>query len=337
MKKLTLLIRYSALIVFAVLVAIPYSVNANQSTNQKGITVAPAVVSIVLEVNDTQNTAKVGVTNNTQNRVTLTAQVKGVDESNGVLAPSKKLDNNLQDIITIDKSEFSLDAGESTEITISVKNSTALNPGGTYTSLVVGQVQESTGNVNVRSAVAAGIFITKQQGAARVLKLNSFDINRILLNEPSSVTLGFKNEGNVLIVPRGVVSTIDNNNLYQKGVINKESLTVYPGKEVKLEVPLLNVKSAIKPSHQNIIVQYRFDGSDDIKSVTKTIWYIPIYIYILVLVIFLLCLIVFILLNKRKNNKRIKYSAQSPAVVKNEKKIKINDNTDGEKITVRRG
>ena len=300
------------------------------------------VYSIRINDDDIEKTNSVGVTNTFNGPASLVAQLKGVDDTNGILAPTKDLDNKLQDIIKIDKPEFVLQAGETTNINITVKNSPELRPGGTYAALVIKQSNSASNSaVGFQSAIGTGIFITKEHGAVRKLSLSSFSIHRILLGEPDKLTVNFKNDGNVQTVPRGVASTTNQKQtiIYQKGVVNQESISLMPGKSVNLEVPLNMVKRAYLPSRQKVVVQYRYDGSDYITTSTKELLYIPRYLYFVVL---LLVIGLFLLLKNHKKlirKKKIIKTTRQSNNSKNSirKKIVVEDQNDGEKIPVRKG
>ncbi len=337
MKYLKIQITSLVIVGFVIATLLPLHTQAQGKQDPQGITISPAVVTISIGPNEATKTSTVEVTNTLSTSSSLTAELKGVDAQNGVLAPTKELDAGQKENISIDKSQFTLQPGEKTTITITVTNSVTLSPGGTYAALVIRQLGTPNNSVGFQSAVGAGIFITKQQGASRKISLTNFSIQQLLLGEPSKVTLTFKNDGNVHIVPRGVavVTNQKGNVLYKKGVINQESFTILPQKSLTLDVPLATVAHSLLPSQQKVLVQYRFDGSDDIQTVAKSIIFVPAYLYAVILL-----LAISIVLLATKARKKTKFPKKQQSGKKPpespEKKIVIRDGTDGEKIPVRR-
>lgn len=324
------------------------AVAAPDTGNSLGVTVSPAVATISVNSGDIEKTATIGVKNNNSYAVSLTAELREVDESSGILVPSGELGKNLKEVVTIDNPNLILEPSGSANVKITVKNDSALSPGGTYLALTIKQTDDSNNRVGVQSAIGAGIFITKQQGAVRKLTVDAFDIKQVLLQEPKSSTVLFKNIGNVHLVPRGVITTtnIDQSVYYQKGIVNQESLMILPGKTLNTEVVLRTIKPPILPSHQKVILQYRFDGTDEIKTVEKYIWVIPYIWYI-----FGVCLIAFVIIGiklirkikvkQRKQKRRLIEAVKHPIIEQKiinqpQKKILVQDHNDGEKIRVRK-
>lgn len=343
MSQLTVLIKRYGSTVFALgIILLPIVVYAAPVVDAKqGITVSPAIITINIDNNDTEKLATVGVKNNLAATVTLTAQLKGVDESNGILTPTRDLSNQLQSIMTIDNALLTLLPGQSADIHITIQNSSLLNPGGTYAALVIKQIAGSSGSVGLQSAIGAGIFITKQQGAERNLVVTNFSLNQFIFNEPRSAIITFKNSGNVHVVPRGIIAVTaqDKSKLFNKGIINQESFTIFPGKSITLEVPLNTVTRSYLPGKQQVIAQYRIEGTDDIKTITKTILYIPSYLYIFLIGVIIIAVVVIRHLKRPRLKKEVSIVAYDKAKTNNskQKQIVIRDQTDGEKISVRKG
>ena len=226
---------------------------------------------------------------------------------------------------------------QSIDIKITVRNSATLKPGGTYAALVVRQTGDASNAVNLQPAIGAGIFITKEEGAIRALGATEFAIKRFMFGEPTSVAVTFKNTGNVQVVPRGQV-LVTNQSLaifYKKGIINQESFTLLPNKIIRLNIPLQKIQSSFLPSRQKVILQYRYDGSEQVQTIVKQIVYIPIFAVITLILVLLL--IVIIAKKFRNRKKKITYETTQKLAEVHKKRIIVQDKTDGEKIAVHRG
>lgn len=176
----------------------------NSKNNSQGITISPAVINISVLPSDTEKIESVSVKNNYETAIFLSAELKSVDQDSGTFTPSKDLDANLKSVISLSQNQFTVLPGQTVNLDIIVKNEPLLPPGGTYVSLVIKQTSNLTTNtIGLQPAVAATVFVTKEQGAVRALVLTSMKVRHVFWNEPSGVALTFKNNGNVQLVPRG--------------------------------------------------------------------------------------------------------------------------------------
>ena len=302
----------------------------------QGLTLSPAVVTIGVSQTESEKSATITIKNNYSVPVVLTASLRGVDQDNGVIAPASELDENLRTIISLNKVEFALAPNESSSVTVTVKNSSKLHPGGTYAALVIKQIGTANNNVGIYPAIGAGIFITKEEGAVRALDVSEFSYQRKLLGEPSSATIIFKNTGNVQVVPRGQVLVTSQNlkTFYSKGIVNQESFTLLPAKYIKLTTPLIKVNSGLLPSQQKIIIQYRYDGTDQVQTIVRSLWHVP-HIFIIVLALLPIGAVLVFRQRIRRHTGSEQQPREQPPQLK--KRIIVQDKTDGEKIPVNRG
>lgn len=343
---------YHVIIASSLLVSIAVAANISASAQQQsdpkssagGITVSPALATITIGADTTSGTATVTIKNNFSAVVNLNAAIKSVDQDNGILVPSGELDAELQKLITLNVQDFTLQPNESKDVVITVRNTAALKPGGTYASLVIRQISSPDTTIDLQTAVGAGIFIIKEDGAVRELQAQDISINRFVLQPPSSVSLTFKNTGNVHIVPRGQIVVVNTNNetFYEKGIINQESFTLLPGKSLSFEIPLQKLRQTFLPSRQKVIIQYRYDGSEQITSISKTILIVPFYMF--VILIALIIAVGYCVKTKKIRLPIHRSSKQKKAPIKLDipdtpakKRIIVQDKSDGEKIPIHRG
>jgi hypothetical protein len=248
-----------------------------------GITIAPAIISLDLAPSDQQQVAYVGVKNNFSVPVSLSAEFNEVDQDSGTMTPVKSLDDNLSKIMSVEPAIFTLEPNASVNLKITVTNNSQLGPGGSYAALVVKQTNNGTNAVGLQSAISVSVFIIKEQGAIRAVELGSVKLERFLLEAPTKATLVFANKGNVMAVPRGVL-TIGNAGLetvYAKGIVNEGSLSFMPSKQLSIDVPISNLARKWLPGRQTVNVQYRTEGDGKIQTYEATVLYSP-SLYLLV-------------------------------------------------------
>jgi hypothetical protein len=261
--------------------------SANAEKNQIGITVSPAIVRINLDKEEEQ-LAYVSIKNNYQTRISLKTAIKGVDSEEGILAPIKELDANLKQLLTVNPMQFTLEPRESINLQLRVKNGDALGPGGSYAALVITQLDEPE-KLELHSAISVNIFIVKERGARRQLDVVNLKANRLLFGMPSSVNITFKNSGNVLVVPRGVavVNGGKHDVIYKKGIINEQSISVFPKKNITLNTPLIRLSERWLPAKITISLQYRVEGSNKINTYSTKKLYIPNMYWLIALASFI--------------------------------------------------
>lgn len=273
---------------------------------QAGIKVAPATVTMVIEKSDTEKVTWVGIKNNYSVPVKLTTELRGVEQEQGNLTPTKEVPEQLKNNLEIDKTNIELAAGESINVRLLVKDASKLLPGGNYASLVIKQSGEKGNAVGLQPAISVSIFITKLDGAFNDLKIENLKLNRFLLSMPSSVSTEFVNSGNVVVVPRGRIDVLDNKNTVTSGLINVQSTGLFPGNKLNLKTALKNKNIFELPGKKTLIINYRYDGSDQFKTITKTFIYLPIWLLLIPLL--LIAVIIFYIKQKasKRQNKKVK-------------------------------
>lgn len=240
---------------------------------QPGITLAPARLQITLQKGQQMQSATIMVKNSYNQRVSFMATVRAVQQgTDGSLVPDVGQGGSpFKDTIVVTPAAFALDAGQSVNLRLDLVDSSQLPPGGQYAALLVSQVSENAGNVRLTPAVAAGLFIVKEEGAMRKLVASISGHNGSLLQPLSQVDVLFRNEGNVPLTPRAVVRLADTTGrVVAQGVSNEESLTVMPGKDVKVRTTLQSLGGASwRPGNYRLSVQYRSEGADETTELTQ--------------------------------------------------------------------
>lgn len=271
-----------------------------------GITVAPAYVTAQVGSKQPQTSVTVGVRNNFNTPITISAGVSDINIHNNSLVLANNLASSLSDIITISPTQAEINPGSSINFIVTITNKSSLSPGGHYLSLLLSQtssdINNATPKLSLKPAVSATIYLIKEDGALRSVKVTKVRLSRSIFSVPKQVDVTFYNNGNVVTVPRGVVSISDRSRdgkIYAQGVVNASSIPLQPKSSVTFAVALKSFApfSLLERYHLNLI--YRPDGIDKTSSITQTFWYISKSAIFLGLIL-LLCTSLFIHRPSRK-------------------------------------
>jgi len=290
-------------------------ISGGATAEQQGIKVAPAFVTMTLAKDSATKTADIGITNTYTSKIDLKAELKGVEQEQGLLTPTKDLPEQLKNNLKISTTRFSLEPGASTTITLLVSDVASLSPGGNYASLVITQDTSANNTVGLQSAVSVGIFIVKEEGAIKDIQLSDIVLNRFLWNMPHSTDLSFINNGNVTVVPRGKISILTGSTPGGTAIVNQESVPVFPGNQLKLTSTFKNQSFFTLPGKKTIQIAYRFDGSDTVNIATKSFIVVPLWLLFIPIIIIL---VLYFLIKKLRGKKRHNMSKK---VQKSDKKV----------------
>jgi hypothetical protein len=100
------------------------------------------------------------------------------------------------------------------------------------------------------------------------------------------VHLRFQNNGNVHLVPRGVISVTDPfGRVVVKGIINQESALILPETLRVYPVRLDKLATSLVPGRYTLTTTYRYDGKDDFTIVSSQFDFIPPIAIVIVLLL----------------------------------------------------
>ena len=328
------------LFVASIAAGIGYASAATPSKLNSGITVAPAIVGLTINKGQDYQISNVGVKNNYNQPISLQASIQSVDQDQGILVPTNGIDSDLAKLISVSPANFNLQPNQSVTLRIRVDDSPKLGPGGNYAALVIKQSNATKNNLGLQTAVSVSLLITKEKGAIRELKASNLILSRLFFGLPKSTKVTFANHGNVHTVPRGIITVSDKqiNTIYQKGVVNEASLTVFPTKEVVLQTDLNTIKHQWLPSKRVVTLQYRYDGSSNANTLSKSIWIVPNELWVIAVVLMMASGWLIRRRNKVKSRHRLKLAPgnKDKKVAPKPKKIEITDESDEQNITLRR-
>ena len=247
-----------------------------------GITVAPALLTAQIGSKQSQVSATIGVRNNFEVPVTVSAVLNGFDVRNNALVPTTTPEKSLARVVSLSPAEIVIAPGTSKNVGVQVHDSADLAPGGHYLSILltetaVNDTHESS-QLALRPAVSATLYVIKEDGAVRNLKAQAIRFKHSLFSLPKTADISFYNDGNVPSVPRGVVQLSHgprNEMIFAQGVVNPQSAPLYPQSAITLQTQLQTTAGVWLPGRYQALLQYRYDGQEATKTLVSTYWYIP--------------------------------------------------------------
>lgn len=309
----------------------PLKMAAAEAPPKGGITVAPALLTTQVGSKQTQTSATIGIRNNFEVPVTVTAELNGFDVRNNALVPTINAEKNLAGVVTLSPTEIVIEPGSSKNITVSVHDTPGLSPGGHYLSILLTEAAVNsslgTSQLSLRPAVSATLYVIKEDGAVRRLQAQSFKLKHSLFSLPQTADITFSNPGNVAVIPRGSVRLQANklaDGVIAQGIINQASAPVFPQATITLQSQLRKLSTSRWPGRYQAVLEYRYDGQESTQQLTTSFWYIPKLLPILLL--FLITVVTLGLWPTNRRNirrwwRRVHRSKSAPYMVPDPAKI----------------
>lgn len=233
-----------------------------------GITVSPAMLNLNLPKDTEEQTASFMVSNNYAVPVNLAFTVeRPLDDPIAAQDPAGML--------TLSQNVVTVGARQSMTQTVTLRDSQAVRPGSQRAELVVSVAGIAGASVSVESNVRLPITITKESGAVSSLQLTGFGRSALRLTPPGSVAVTIANDGNIVAIPRGVVTVKDpSGKLIRQGVLNTASQAVSPEAKLVFATELTELGSAVWPGLYKVGVSYGFGGGQAAKTASYTYLYV---------------------------------------------------------------
>ena len=249
-----------------------------------GITISPASQEIILKQGQKLPAGSFTITNNNDRPETfelITVDMGALDDTGGLVFSGLPEDYQrkygLAEWLELSQKTVAIQPRGKEVVSFVVKDEASLSPGGHYGAVVVRRVGAQTPVPDQRIALspqaASLVFLRKVGGEIYGLSLPRITSNHSIWHRPTKASLPFKNDGNVHVVPRGVVRVKDMfGHEIAKGIINPESALVLPERSRTLSVPLNFQSKTIWPGRYTITVEYRYDGQDKLTTITQTFY-----------------------------------------------------------------
>lgn len=213
---------------------------------------------------------------------------------------------SLASFLRPEASTVVLESGEEKKFQVGVQNREDLSPGGHYAAVIakLKNASKTRNGARVEPSLSALVLLRKTGGERFNLSLisSNWPQETVTFAVPRSIELTFQNEGNVHLIPYGVVEVHDflGRKTY-KGVLNVSSLRVFPETRRGITADLIPIDWHLPISINSFTVK----GNDSLEKVQfnykSTFVYIdPVTSSFVVLGI----LIVWILIKKRKKSRK---------------------------------
>lgn len=230
-----------------------------------GVTITPATLTLTLVPDSQEQTAEFSVTNKYDAPITLRftfePRLNATNQS-----PVKHL--------SISNPELVLAPKETVKQVVTVRDDDRLGPGSQLADLVIYQLSTPGTNVTVQPGIRMPLVVVKQDGAVAGLALTKVEAPRLSLSMPDTLGVTLHNKGNVISIPRGVITVSGPGGEVKRGVLNTSSQAVAPGGNLTLRTPLTKVEGAQLPGFYRVSVSYGLGGDQKPVSASSTFFYI---------------------------------------------------------------
>lgn len=262
----------------AVLLIILASTNTVQAQTKtpKGITVIPSIVHLDLATDPPQYDLK--YINNTNSDINLLLSAEDFTQ----LEDSYKMNflegkdaanykYSLSSWITFENKNLQLGPNEEKTVKIFIDKN-RITRGGHYASILARVVQpKSNKEININPVLSSLLFVRASTGKEiESGKISSLRPDRDGLNFPDSMIVRFQNNGNVYVVPYGVIQIFDPfGNLVAKGILNEGSLDTLPESIRRYDTKLNTESKFLFPGIYSARIDMHFGKNN--QKVTSTV------------------------------------------------------------------
>lgn len=274
------------------------------------VELVPAYLEVTLDKPGETKQIQLFLTNHTQKQITL--QLFPIDfkqqEPNGITTfigqQEKNYSYSLASFLSFETDTVVIDPGQKQPVTIQVANRKDVSPGGHYAAVVaklVTENQDKSSTTYLAPAVSSLIYLRKTGGEKFSLGLKdvSWPQNAVAFQYPQSLQLSFQNEGNVHVIPYGLIQITDNfHRVIYKGIINTSSARILPETRRDIDVSLVRQKNSWPISFNTVSVQ----GHDSLNKLQYT--YRRNFIYINPILFILIPIVLFFVIPKIWKKKR---------------------------------
>ena len=280
-------------------------------TVQKGITVSPSITHIDLSTDSSEY--KLTYTNNTNAEINLLLSVQDFTELEdnysinfleGKDAANYKY--SLSSWISFENRTIQLSPNEKKSVKIFIEKN-RITKGGHYASILAEIFQPETKNqVSVKAVISSLLFVRASTGKEiETGKISSFKPLRNDVNYPNSYILRFENNGNVHVIPYGIIEVFDPlGNLAAKGILNENSLDALPESIRRYDTKITTYQKILLPGIYTAKINIHFGKTN--QKLTTTINFFSQGMFNFIKIgLFLTVIIVSIIYLKRRKKQNI--------------------------------
>lgn len=331
----------SVLLASILFLAVGTAGSAFATTNTKGgVTISPPFQDIIVLPNQTSLPQSFALSNNNDTPVTFdlsAVDMGALEDTGGVVFSGLSADYQqkygLAKWIQLEQPNVTVAAHSTQGVNFNIINDASLSPGGHYGAIVVKTseaVATGQNKVSLLPQAATLIFVRKIGGEIYKLKFAGGIGGTSWWGLPGQLSFHLQNEGNVHVVPRGIVVVTDpRGNVVGKGIINPDSSLILPERKRTYEVTWQHIRKIALPGTYTVHVSYRYDGTNVYQNTSYTIKYIGLPFMLLALLLaFVLAWGIYYLAPRIKNRLvklRIVKISEQPKPVSRQKIMSMRD------------
>jgi hypothetical protein len=234
--------------------------NAAEGTLQ----LSPAYVEVTLDKPDETKQIQIFLTNNTSHQITL--QMSPIDfkqkEPEGIttfIGQDESYSYSLASFLSFESDTLVLEPGEKKPFTVQITNRKDVSPGGHYAAVVAKLATDAhTGGATYLAPGVSSLIYLRKTGGERYsasLKNVSWPSTDVVFDYQTYAQLLFQNEGNVHIIPYGLVEITDSlHRVLYKGIVNTSSARILPESRRQIDVNLKKLEWSFPISFNTVTV-----------------------------------------------------------------------------------
>lgn len=266
--------------IFAVILLLSFFFAASahaqtQTPEQKGITVSPSIIHIDLATDPAEYTLT--YTNNTNAEINLLLSAQDFSEIESTyqlnFLNQKDAANykySLSSWLSFENNNLQLNPGEKKTVKIFI-NKNRITKGGHYASILA-QIQqpESKSAINILPTLSSLLFVRASTGQEiENGKISDFTPLRDGIEYPDAYILMFENNGNVYVIPYGLIQVYDPlGNLVAKGTLNVYSLDSLPESIRRYDTKVTTYQKILLPGIYTAKISLSFGKTNQKLSAT---------------------------------------------------------------------
>jgi hypothetical protein len=234
---------------------------ASAATPAAGITISPAAITLNLQ----KGAATASSTFSVANHYSASVVVRFAIE------PSRQQALGSDDArkhIAVQHARLTIAGNSTASQTVTFTDGKDVTPGSLTADLVVSQETNAVQGVGILPSLRLPVTAVKYDGAVASLGAAAIAGPRVAMSIPKDVTLTLTNTGNMIAIPRGVVTIqASNGTTVGKAVLNEASVAVMPGASTQLRAPVTTLSTATMPGPYTIRADYGLGGDSPSQSV----------------------------------------------------------------------
>lgn len=242
--------------------------HAHAVATSGGLTVTPATVTLSLGKNESEQRSTLTITNQYATPITLGFAF-------GTKKDALERDKQAAQLLRAALPSVTLAPSQSFAQTIIFSASDALPPGSQQVELIISQATTPGTAIGILPELRLPLITIKEEGAITNLALTTMERPAVGLALPSTIHATLQNTGNMIAIPRGVITiTAPNGTVVGQGTLNTASAALSPGDSARFSTPITSLANATIPGPYNIHASYGLGGGQAAQTANTHFFYI---------------------------------------------------------------